>query len=92
MKKGKIWMIIALLSIGCSGGIVIGVVVDADQVYHTTIKKIRQKKSPEGSIVVDVEAGTGEVKTNKEIRQEKKDDRQEDRQIRKAQRKLQRQT
>lgn len=80
-------MIIALLSIGCSGGIVIGVVVDADQVYHTTIKKIRQNKSPDGTLLIDFDATTGEQKSKKEIRQEKKDERQVDRVIKKEKRK-----
>ena len=74
MKKGKIWMIIALLFIGYSGGIITGVFVDTDQVYNTTIKKIRQNKSPDGTLVIDFDATTGEQKSKKEIRQEKKDE------------------
>lgn len=85
-KVSKIWMGIALILIGFSGGIIVGVVVDADQVYHTTIERIKQKKSG-GSIVIDVDTQTGDLKTKKQIRQEKKEDRQVDREIRKAHRK-----
>ncbi len=87
MKKGKIWMIIALLFIGYSGGIVTGVFIDTDQVYHTTIKKIRQNKSPDGTLVIDFDSTTGVQKSKKEIRQEKRDERQVDKQIRKEKRK-----
>ncbi len=72
MKKGKIWLVIALLFIGYSGGIVTGVLVDTDQVYNTTVKKIRQNKSPNGTLVVDVDTSTGELKSKKDIRKEKK--------------------
>ncbi len=84
MKKGKIGWILALLFIGYSGGILTGVAVDADQVYHTTIKKIRQNKSPDGTLVVDVDTTTGEHKSSKKLRREK---RQEDRAIKKEKRK-----
>ena len=87
MKKGKIWMIIALLFIGYSGGIVTGVFIDTDQAYHTTIKKIRQNKSPDGTLVIDFDSTTGVQKSKKEIRQEKRDERQVDKQIRKEKRK-----
>lgn len=87
MKKGKIWMIIALLFIGYSGGIITGVFVDTDQVYNTTIKKIRQNKSPDGTLVIDFDATTGEQKSKKEIRQEKKEEKQADREIKKQKRK-----
>ncbi len=70
-------MIIALLFIGYSGGIITGVFVDTDQVYNTTVKKIRQNKSPGGTLVIDVDATTGELKSKKDIRQEKKLERQE---------------
>lgn len=85
MKVRKIWFIIALLFIGYSGGIITGVVVDVDTVYHTTVKKLKQKDSPGGSIVIDIE--NPEVKSKKELRQEKRDTRQEDREIKKAIRK-----
>lgn len=85
-KVSKIWMIIAILFIGYSGGIITGVVIDADQVYHTTIKNIRQKKS-QGTIVIDVDTHTGEQKTKKQIRKENKEDKLADRAIRKAARK-----
>lgn len=87
MKKGKIWMVLALLFIGYSGGVITGVVVDADQVYHTTIKKIRQNRSPDGTLVIDVDSASGEQKSKKELRKEKKAERQVDREIKKQQRK-----
>ena len=79
MKKtaSKIWFWLSLILIGYAGGIVTGVVVDADQVYHTTVKKIRQNRSPDGQIVVDVTAP--ETKSKKEIRQDKRADRKENR-------------
>ncbi len=70
-------MIIALLFIGYSGGILTGVVVDADQVYHTTIKKIRQNKSPDGTLVIDFDATTGEQKSKNEMKQEKKEEKKQ---------------
>ena len=69
-------MFLALILIGYSAGIVTGVVVDVDTVYETTIKRIKQKNSPDGTIVVDVDTGE-QVKTKKEIRKE-------DREIKKA--------
>ena len=87
-KASRFWLWLSLILIGYSGGIITGVVVDADQVYHTTVKKLKQKDSPGGTIHVDVD--TGEVKSKKEIRQEKREKRQEDRAVKKAQRKLKR--
>ncbi len=90
MKKGKIWLIIAMLFIGYSGGIITGVVVDTDQVYHTTIKKIRQNKSPDGTLVIDFDATTGEQKSKNEMRQEKKEAKISKRNEKKAARNLKR--
>jgi hypothetical protein len=87
MKK-NIWMIIALLFIGYSGGIVTGVVVDVDNVYHTTVKKIKQKKS-DGTIVVDVDTTIEPGKTKKEIRKEEREQR---RAIREAEKNLRKKT
>ncbi len=80
-------MVLALLFIGYSGGIITGVFVDTDQVYHTTIKKIRQNKSPDGTLVIDFDSTTGEPKSKKEMRQEKKEERQVDKAIKKQKRK-----
>lgn len=85
MKK-NIWFIIALLFIGYSGGILTGVAVDVDQKFEVVVKRLKQKNSPGGSIIVDVE--NPEVKSKKELRQEKQDARKVDREIRKAERKL----
>lgn len=71
-KASKLWMYAALIFLGFSGGIIVGVMVDADQIYHTTVKKIKQKKSS-GDLVVEVETNTGELKSKKEIRQEKRE-------------------
>ncbi len=76
MKVKRIWLFIALIFIGYSGGIITGVVVDVDQVYNTTVKKIKQKKS-NGSIVIDVDTNTGEMKSKQEIRQERREAKKE---------------
>ena len=88
MKKvSRIWLWGFLVMIGYSGGIITGVVVDVDTVYHTTVKKLKQKNSPDGTIVVDVDTTIEPGKTKKEIRKEKRDTRKEDREIKKAIRK-----
>lgn len=76
MKKNY-WMIIALLFIGFSGGIVVGVVVDEDQVYHTTVKRLKQKDSPGATITIDQET---------ELPRTRKEQRQIDREHRRAER------
>ena len=86
MKK-NIWMIIAILFIGYSAGIVTGVVVDVDTVYHTTVKKLKQKNSPDGTFVVDVDTTIEPEKSKREIR---KEERQKDREIRKAEKRMER--
>lgn len=95
MKKvSRIWLWLFLIFLGFSGGIVTGVIVDVDTVYETTIEKIKQKRSPGGEIIVDVDVTNPQPKSNKEIRKEerdaKKNQRQVDRQTRKASRKLKR--
>lgn len=87
IKKEKIGWIIALLFIGFSGGIITGTVVDTDQVYHTTIKKIRQKQSPDGSIVVDIKPSADTTKSKKEVRREERDVKKEARKLKRAQKK-----
>ena len=82
-KVSRIWLWFALVLIGYSGGIITGVVVDVDTKYETVIKNLKQKKSPGGTIVVDVET-TSEQKSRKELRQDKKDKRQGEREIRRA--------
>lgn len=82
MKK-NIWMIIAILFIGYSAGIVTGVVVDVNNVYHITVKKLKQKNSPDGSIVIDVDTTIEPGKSKKELR---KENREGKKQIRKSNR------
>ncbi len=77
MKK-NIWFIIALLSIGFSGGILVGVVVDVDTRYEVIVQKIKQKKSS-GNLVLDVTVDTEQPKSKKEIRQAKKEKRKGER-------------
>lgn len=89
MKVQRIWLYLALIFFGFSGGIVIGVIVDVDTVYETTVKKIKQKRSS-GDLVVEVETNTGEVKSKKEIRNEKRDLRKENRKKKKEQRDINR--
>ena len=88
-RVSRFWLWFSLVMIGYSGGIVTGVVVDVDQVYHTTVKKLKQKNSPGGEIIVDVDTGE-EVKSKKEIRAEKKEERQRNRAMKKAKRKMKR--
>lgn len=78
MKVKRFWLFLALILIGYSGGIITGVIVDADQVYHTTIKKIRQGRSPGGRIILDVDTDNS-VKSRKELRQERREKRREER-------------
>ena len=75
-KVSRFWLWVALILLGYSGGIITGVVVDADQVYHTTIKNIKQKRSG-GQIIIDT---SDPVKSKKEIRKEKRAKRRADRQ------------
>lgn len=82
-KVQKIWLYLALIFLGFSGGIIVGVIIDVDTVYETTVKKIKQKKSS-GDLVVDVETNTQEAKSKKEIRAEKKEARQQKREFKKA--------
>lgn len=85
-SSSKIWFWLSLILIGYAGGIVTGVVVDVDQVYHTTVKKLKQKKSS-GDMVVDVETGEVPQKSKKELRKEKREERKEQREINRAVRK-----
>jgi len=80
MKK-NIWFIIALLFIGYSGGIITGVVIDVDSVYHTTVKKLKQKDSPGGSIVIDMDTTIEPSKSKKEIRKAKRDERKDSKKV-----------
>jgi len=70
--KTNIWFIIALLFIGFSSGILVGVVVDVDEKYEIIVKKIKQKKSS-GDLVLDVNVETEKAKSKKEIRKEKRE-------------------
>lgn len=88
-KVSRIWLWLFLVFVGYSGGIITGVVVDVDSVYHTTVKKLKQKKSPDGTIVVDVDTAIEPGKSKKEIR---KEDRQVKKEIRKAARKKRKDT
>lgn len=85
-KVSRIWLWLSLILLGYAGGIVTGVVVDADQVYHTTVEKIKQKRSSGSSITIDVESQP-DVKSKKEIRQEKREEKKEARAIRRETRK-----
>lgn len=85
-SSSKIWFWLSLILIGYAGGIVTGVVVDVDQVYHTTVKKLKQKNSS-GDMVVDVETGEVPQKSKKELRKEKREERKEQREINRAVRK-----
>ena len=84
-KVSKIWLYLALIFLGFSGGILVGVIVDVDTKYEMVVKKIKSKKSS-GDLVIDVTSNTDELKTKKEIRLEKKEARQIEREIRKASR------
>ena len=77
-KSSVIWFWLSLILIGYAGGIVTGVAVDVDQVYHTTVKKLKQKNSS-GDIVVDVETGDKPQKSKKELRKEKRQKRKDER-------------
>ena len=84
MKKvHKIWMFIGLIFIGYSGGIITGVVVDVDSVYHTTVKKLKQKNSRDGTIVVEVDTTIEAEKSKKELRIEKRTEKRLERKERK---------
>ena len=85
MKKISIAIIFLLL--GLSGGIVIGVVVDVDTVYQTTIERLKQKNSPGGEIVIDVDTIIEPGKSKKQLRKEKRGARKEEREVKKAIRK-----
>jgi len=81
MKKvSRIWLWLFLVMVGYSGGIVTGVVVDVDSVYHTTIEKLKQKNSPGGEIIVDVDTDIQPEKSKKEVRKEEREKRREERQ------------
>lgn len=86
-KVSRIWLWITLILLGFSGGIIVGVIVDIDTVYETTVKKVKSRKSS-GDIVIDVRTNTDEVKSKKEIRQEKKDHRENSRLKKKSDRKV----
>ena len=75
-KVSRIWLWLFLIFIGFSGGIIVGVIVDVDTVYETTVKKLKQKNSPGGEIVVDIEPGSQE-KSKKEIRKEEREAKKE---------------
>ena len=77
MKKINVWFIIALIVIGFSLGVIVGVKVDNSKVYNTTIERIKQKRGGR-DIIIDVKPLEAE-KTNKELRQEKRDSRREKR-------------
>ena len=76
-------MFIGLIFIGYSGGIITGVVVDVDSVYHTTVKKLKQKNSPDGTIVVEVDTTIEAEKSKKELRIEKRTEKRLERKERK---------
>ena len=76
MKKTSIAIIFLLL--GFSGGVLVGPWLIKTNVYHTTVKKIKQKKS-DGTIVVDVDTTIEPGKTKKELRKEKREGRKEKR-------------
>lgn len=89
MKKvSRIWLWLFLVFLGYSGGIVTGVVVDVDTVYQTTVKRLKQKNSPGGTIDVVVDVDNPPPKTRKEIREERREERQAERAIKKAAKKL----
>jgi hypothetical protein len=75
MKKvSRIWLWLFLVFVGYSGGILTGVAVDVDVVYETTIKKLKQKRSPGSTMDVTVDVPPPE-KSKKEIRKEERDKR-----------------
>jgi len=80
-KVSRIWLWLFLITLGFSGGIITGVVVDIDTVYETTVKKIKQKNSS-GDLIVDVEVEEVE-KSKKEIREERRNKRREKRKLKK---------
>ena len=82
MKARKIYVALFFIFLGFSGGLITGVVVDADQIYNTTVKNIKQKKSS-GNLVLDVKTDQP-IKSKKEIRQES---RAQNKEIRKHKRK-----
>ena len=69
-----VWLYLALILAGFSGGVIVGVMVDVDTVVKATIKKIKQKNSS-GEIVVDMNPTPGAEKSKKEIRKEKRENR-----------------
>jgi len=75
MKARKIYIVATFLFIGFAAGIITGVVIDADQVYHTTVKRIKQKNSS-GEISIDIDPVE---KTKREIRKERREERREQR-------------
>lgn len=85
-KVSRFWLWAFIFFLGFSGGIVVGVIVDVDTKYETVVKKLKQKNSPGGEIIVDVTTGEP-TKTKKELRQERKEERQTERAIRRAARK-----
>ena len=89
MKKvSRIWLWLFLVSLGWGGGIITGVVVDVDTVYQTTIERLKQKNSPGGEIIIDVDTIIEPEKSKKELRKEnrkgRKDEREQDKAIRKS--------
>jgi len=79
IKVSRIWLVVACIFIGYSGGIITGVVVDVDTVFNTTVEKIKQKKSPGGSIVIDVDTDIEPAPTRKEIRKAKREQKKNER-------------
>jgi hypothetical protein len=84
MKK-NFYIAIIFLLIGLFGGVIVGVVVDVDQKVEIVVKRFKQKNSPGGSMVVEIE--NPEMKSKKELRQEKKETRKGKRDQRKENRK-----
>ena len=83
IKVSRIWLWVALVLFGFAGGIVVGVVVDVDNVYETTIKNIKQRRSPGGIITIDQDTQVQPGKSKKEIRQTKREQKRNDRESRK---------
>ena len=88
--SAKFYKGLSLFLLGVIVGIIVGVAVDADTVYQTTIKKLKQKNSPDAEMTVTAPAPP--EKSRKDIRMEKKEDRQREREIRKTNRKKKRTT
>jgi len=86
MKK-NIWVFLTVLLVGYSGGVITGVMVDEDQIYNTTVKKIRQKRST-GDIVIDVDPPAKSSLSKKELREKKKEERKQERKERRKEKKL----